>query len=49
MQKYKLLQDRIQGRLELTKEKLGLEGLCKEYGLNPQEKVIFWRLLEKSI
>ncbi|WP_279128599.1 ATP-binding protein [Helicobacter winghamensis] len=48
MQKYKLLQDRIQGRLELTKEKFGLESLCKEYGLNPQEKVIFLALIREE-
>lgn len=45
MQKYKLLQERIQGRLELTREELALESLFKEFRLNTQEKIIFLALV----
>ena len=48
MQKYKLLQDRIQNRLNLTKETLSVENLCKEYSLNPQEKIIFLALIREE-
>ncbi|WP_300796833.1 ATP-binding protein [Helicobacter sp. UBA3407] len=48
MQKFKLLQQRIDERLELTKEKLSLEILFKEYNLNAQEKIIFIALLREE-
>lgn len=48
MQTYKLLQDRIQGRLELTQEKLSLESLFKEYHLSAQEKIIFIALVREE-
>ncbi|MBX7491365.1 ATP-binding protein [Helicobacter turcicus] len=48
MQKYKLLQERIQERLELTKEKPSLESMFKEFNLNAQEKIIFLALVREE-
>ncbi|TLD83509.1 ATP-binding protein [Helicobacter sp. MIT 11-5569] len=48
MQKYELLQNRIQERLKLTKEKLNLESLFKEFNLNAQERIIFTALVREE-
>ena len=48
LQKYKSLQERIQERLALTKEKLSVEHICQEAGLNEQEKVIFLALVREE-
>ncbi len=48
MQKYQSLQERIQKRLSLTKEKLSLEMICREHRLNAQEKTIFIALVREE-
>ena len=48
LQKYKSLQERIQERLALTKEKLSVEHICQEARLNAQEKVIFLALVREE-